>query len=289
MPQKPLKSMKKNVDASNDLPTKADSIALYNNSKQVQDYYKNKKYSNVGTFFNKQEVNPKYFSNKLDKEFNSFQDSNHRPGTVVPVNNSTHNETITIPENMFRKIIDKNKLYQRENANFILDTRAPMQLYDRRIAPTQSSSFSNEDKNDSMYADYVGIDTYDPILIKPVSMLTPAEKELRIKRYGKNSGLPQQVSKPIQINQKIEDKPSSTPLSLMKKPEVVVQKQNNYDEGESIMLPIPSKLGGGGGAFIGTKKKDGTIEYVKPEDFKRMGVPPYGQEFILNQLAQEKK
>jgi len=81
----------------------------------------------------------------------------------------------------------------------------------------------------------------------------------------------------------------STPLSLMKKPKIVIQKQNNYDEGESIMLPIPSKLGGGGGAFIGTKKKDGTIEYVKPEDFKRMGVPPYGQEFILNQLAQEKK
>jgi len=103
-----------------------------------------------------------------------------------------------------------------------------------------------------------------------------------------NKGYLPHYKKPVQPikYQKSEDI-QSTPLSLMKKPEVIVKKQNNYDEGESIMLRMPDRLGGGGGAFIGTKKKDGTVEYVKPEDFKRMGVPPYGQEFILNQLAKK--
>ena len=80
-----------------------------------------------------------------------------------------------------------------------------------------------------------------------------------------------------------EDTPS--PLSLMKKPEIVVKK-NNYEEGEDIMLPVPF---GGGSSFIGVKKKDGNVEYVKPEDFKRMGVPAYAQEFILKQLAKNEK
>jgi hypothetical protein len=98
--------------------------------------------------------------------------------------------------------------------------------------------------------------------------------------------------KPVQPvkYQKLEDMPiesvkKDTLLSLMKKPEIVVKKQNNY-EGEDVMLPVPF---GGGSSFIGVKKKDGNVEYVKPEDFKRMGVPAYAQEFILKQLAKNEK
>jgi hypothetical protein len=267
MPQDLLKSMKKN-----DLPTQEDSLALYNNSKKVQEYYK--KYKNLVNSYNTKENNPAKFFNSLDNAFNHFKRIN-QSGIVVPStkDNNYQDVAANMPESIYRKNIDKNKFLQRERSNYILDTRAPMQLYDKRIVPTQKSDFENKNRNDVMYGDIVDIDTYDPILIKPVNMLTPEEKIIRQKRYGKDSGLPQ----------------PSTPLSLMKKPEVVVQKQNNYDEGESIMLPIPAKLGGGGSAFIGVKNKDGSVEYVKPEDFKRMGVPPYGQEFILNQLAKEKK
>jgi len=48
-------------------------------------------------------------------------------------------------------------------------------------------------------------------------------------------------------------------------------------EGEQVMVPVPS---GGGGSMVGVKKKDGTIEYIKPEDYQRMGVPKYGQDYI---------
>jgi hypothetical protein len=282
MPQKSLKLMKKN--AASDLPTKADSLALYNNAKKVLNYYKNYDVT-AHAYIDNTDRSNKAMTKYNKESLKSFNDAGK---VMVPLKNGEHT-WMKVPENMYYKNLDDNKYMQRESAYNVLDTRSPMQLYDRRITPTQTLGFDNRNSKDPMAGDAVNIQTYDPVLVKPVSMLTPAEKKLRIKRYGKNSGLPQQVSKPIKINQKIEDKPSSTPLSIMKKPEVVVQKQNNYDEGESIMLPIPSKLGGGGSAFIGTKKKDGTIEYVKPEDFKRMGVPPYGQEFILNQLAQEKK
>jgi len=48
-------------------------------------------------------------------------------------------------------------------------------------------------------------------------------------------------------------------------------------EGEQVMAQTPY---GGGSAMVGVKKKDGSIEYIRPEDYQRMGVPSYGQEYI---------
>lgn len=268
MPQDLLKSMKKN-----DLPTQGDSLALYNNSKKVQDYYKSRNYQNKTNSFNTKKINPENVSQLLDLEFRDFQNINKK-GIIVPKGNIRDNVK-NMPESMYRKVIDKNKFLQREKQKYILDTRSPMQLYDKRIAPTQKSVFENKISNDPMYGDIVAIETYDPVLVKPVNMLTPEEKAIRLKRYGKNSG----------IQPQLQPTSNPSPLSLMKKPEIVVKKQNNY-EGEDVMLPVPF---GGGSSFIGVKKKDGNVEYVKPEDFKRMGVPAYAQEFILKQLAKNEK
>jgi hypothetical protein len=157
----------------------------------------------------------------------------------------------------------------------------------------------------AMYSpDFKKMEEYDKAG-KSYSYISPTDERAKQKGYKKINGeyfnkdgarmvvATGVYKKPVQPvkYQKPKDKPteivkkdiSSTPLSLMKKP----LEKNNYDEGESVMLRQPDSLGGGGGAFIGTKKKDGTIEYVKPEDFKRMGVPPYGQEFILNKLSKK--
>jgi hypothetical protein len=50
----------------------------------------------------------------------------------------------------------------------------------------------------------------------------------------------------------------------------------SYDDGEPIMHNSWS----GGSEFVGVKKKDGTVQYVKPEDYKRMGVSKIGQKYI---------
>ena len=44
----------------------------------------------------------------------------------------------------------------------------------------------------------------------------------------------------------------------------------------------------GGAGMVGFKKKDGTIEYIKPEDYKRMGVPKYGQDYIKTKQKMQK-
>jgi len=236
MPQEPLKSMKKNTNITNDLPTvtvtskldprlKAyqDSLNLYNASKAAKDAH-DKNVTETLKFHNIK-------SNLNEKQTNDYYNKNINP----------------IIED---EILKWDKLSKLENAS--------------KIKASEKSSISNLNLNDEI------------VNIPYKTFKKPTQPV----KYQKPQDIPiENVKKDI----------PSTSLSIMKKPEVVVQKQNNYDEGESIMLPIPAKLGGGGGAFIGTKKKDGTIEYVKPEDFKRMGVPPYGQEFILNQLAQEKK
>jgi hypothetical protein len=245
-------------------PTQEDSLALYNNSKKVQDYYNSKKYKKrEDSYINTKEINSKVFFNDLDKAFNNFKriNSNTKSGVVVPIGNNA--KSVKIPESSYRRIVDENKFLQREKAAYILDTRAPMQLYDKRIAPTKISRFNNE-SDDVMQGDIVDIDTYDPILVKPVNMLTPEEKEIRLKRYGKNSGI-----KSLEAAKAQQLIPAAEELY-------------NYDDGDYIMAPTP---GGGGGAMVGVKKKDGTIEYVKPEDYKRMGVPDYGKEYIRNAIG----
>ena len=203
---------------------------------------------------------------------------------MVPMTNSKDTGkagwVTNLPLSLYYKEIDKNKYFQRELAQHILDTRAPMQLFDKRITPTLSIGYENISTLDSMKGDGVEIMTYDPVLVKPVNMLTPEERALRIKKYGKDSGIKETVSKPIQ---KPVSKPTPKPEPKSEPAPVVAQQpapqpKPLYEyEGEQVMAPVPS---GGGGAMVGVKKKDGTIEYVKPEDYQRMGVPKYGQDYI---------
>ena len=145
---------------------------------------------------------------------------------------------------------------------------------------SQGLSEGNKEEYESVVRNYKKINALNK-KIKPIGVLMNSELA-NIPVYKK-------PVQPVKY-QKLEDMPiesvkKDTLLSLMKKPEITVKKQNNY-EGEDVMLPVPF---GGGSSFIGVKKKDGNVEYVKPEDFKRMGVPAYAQEFILKQLAKNEK
>jgi hypothetical protein len=173
--------------------TKQDSLDLYNNAKKVLDYYNSKKYNKTresyypipDSDYNKDIHNKNL---KTFKEFVHFNKPGFAPPRVPLKSNSSAN--VVIPESMYYKKLDDNKYMQRESANAILDTRAPMQLFDKRIAPSVYRGFINKDINDIMEGDAVSLYGYDPILVKPESMLTPQERALRIKRYGEYSGIP---------------------------------------------------------------------------------------------------
>jgi hypothetical protein len=285
----PMAQLGKNI------PTQADSLALYDNSKKVMDYYNSKNYKETDkSYLGNNKIFNEYVLKINQGGVSLFNELNRKSNQrMVPMTNSKDTGdagwVTNLPLSLYYKEIDKNKYFQREIAQHILDTRAPMQLFDKRITPTLSIGYENINTLDSMKGDGVEIMTYDPVLVKPVSMLTPEERALRIKRYGKDSGIKETVTKPIQkpVSKPI---PKPTPKPELKpEPAPVVTKQfipqqptpqpkPLYEyEGESVMAQTP---GGGGGALVGVRKKDGTVEYIRPEDYQRMGVPKYGQDYI---------
>ena len=84
----------------------------------------------------------------------------------------------------YRINIDKYRYKQRELSDYVLNTDAPMQLFDRRIAPQILVDYSYTGTVISaMNADNVDFKMYDPIAVKPFSRLTPEEKANRITKY----------------------------------------------------------------------------------------------------------
>lgn len=162
-------------------PTRQDSLDLYNNSRKVLDYYKN--YQGMDKpeiLMDFQIPTPEGYDHILDV----YRD-NYKKGIEVtyPTQGGKKTQGL-LPEHHFRKDVDPNRFYQRESQFSILDTRSPMQLYDRRIGPTLAYKLYNNQKDDIMRNDMVDVLTYDPIAVKPVDMLTPEERVLREKRYG---------------------------------------------------------------------------------------------------------
>jgi hypothetical protein len=162
-------------------PTRADSLELLNNSINVLNYYNSKNYDNYLTkYYNNDDIKERSFAfiEGLHKKFD--------PNTT----RTTPTGYRTVPLNEYYKPVDKNKFYQRETADGILDTRAPMQLYDRRILPTTGYTYGNIKKGDRLLGDTVGISGYDPLSITPWDMLTEDQKKLRVERFGRD-GVPE--------------------------------------------------------------------------------------------------
>jgi hypothetical protein len=189
-------------------PTRADSLELLKNARLVQNYYNSKNY-NKNT--------PIYYTGDLAKDviFGAVEEDHE---TYDPnAKRTTPTGLQPVPLNEYYKPVDKNKFYQREFANGILDTRAPMQLYDRRILPTAQYSYENATQNDPLHGDNVGLIGYDPISITPWDMLTDKQKKLRVKRFGRDGvpenydpdrpSVPKNISyKDVQLLQQPEDR-----------------------------------------------------------------------------------
>lgn len=168
------KTSKKKVDGGDDpkkpKATTQDSLDVYNNALKVINYYNNQKYNIGGQ------------SQKLRPNFDEANTRAYKRLLSMNVDVTTDKGDVKPTKLDYRKEIDDNKYYQRELANFIVDTRSPMQLFDKRIVPTKLVTAINHDENDKLYGDAVTMYSYDPILTKPVHLLTPSERLLRAKK-----------------------------------------------------------------------------------------------------------
>ncbi len=209
---------------TNDRPTSQDSLDLYNNTVKVLKYYQDRNYTgeNASSAYGIYIANTSVFED-LHEALLRF---NSRNGDVAyPDAHGKRTTGDLALEDYYRKI-DKNKFYQRETANWILDTRAPMPLYDKRILPTAFYTFYNENTDDPMFGDAVSITGYDPIAIKPERMLTSEERVLRQERYGTSAGVSKRTVIPFEQQQKkvAATKPTTTakaPVPKQKKSVVV--------------------------------------------------------------------
>jgi hypothetical protein len=206
--------------------TTQDSLDVFNQQNKVDDYYKKKKYELVGTDKTRLSSNSS-FNKALDKDYDDFVTSKY-PTTILVNKKTVDVDKDSLKEN-YRKIKNKNQLYQKESSAQILDTKAPTPLYDKRIKPQFEKMYVNKDENDPLFNDAINLMAYDPIAVKPLSMMTPAERKIREERYPesipkKPTSIP--VKPKIDVPEKMKPKDANykltnSEISNNRKPEMV--------------------------------------------------------------------
>jgi hypothetical protein len=205
--------------------TTQDSLDVYNQQKLVDDYYKNKNYKPISE--TKAISSNSDFNKMLDKNYEDFTTTGY-PSKIVSNNKTIEVKNDTIKD-LYRRNKNKNQLYQRESAFGMLDTKAPMPLYDRRITPQFETSIVNTDNKSPLYKDSVDLMSYDPIAVKPLSMMTPAERKIREEKYPKSipaKPKPTPVKPKIVVPEELEPKNANylltnSEISNNRKPEMV--------------------------------------------------------------------
>ena len=200
-------------------PTAQDSLDLYNNTRLLEQYYKNYQPGISGVNGTDGDGpfpgDPRVFENL--QEVTDF----YEPGWDR-ITNRSDNDNVSLDE--YYQYIDENKFKQREIGNEMLDLRTPMGLYDKRIPPTMQHYYTNNIPGDYMEGDLVDIPLYDPALVIPESLigeLSPEElirrrefqKNNPSKRYGGSPPKAQFGKGLKKLQQKIKDnRVANTPI-----------------------------------------------------------------------------
>lgn len=165
-------------------PTLLDSISVYANAKTIEDYYRKSGNYHFDVF-----KNPDNIFQNLDNIRAEYQNELDNNLMIKVPRNSSFAGVKKATMSDFYKYENKNQFRQKENKYHILDTKAPFSLYDRRINPQYLFEGVNNNFYDSMYGNAVNFYAYDPLAVKPFSLLTEAEKKEKFEKYGP-SGFP---------------------------------------------------------------------------------------------------
>ena len=236
--------------------TRADSLAVYNNAKKVEDFYNSKNYKLLDSkkhYYLKGDEEDYYGLKQVlfrDRERWIEPDWNERDAIRTTVSKGVrkdYNLEKNRPKNfkdIYSKKIDKNKIIQRERSNNLINLDAPPQYFDFRIQPQTINSYRDVSKGTPTSNDKVEIYKYDPLAVKPFNMLTDAEKKLRVQKYG-TDGVPKSYIKGIKDKLNKDSKPSPN-KKLNKDPKTRPQQQEviqpDLPRVEAISLPPMQQL-----------------------------------------------
>ena len=187
-----------------DCPTIQDSMVLYNNAIKVQDFFENNKlYAKSRTvkivnedekrdIFNRLQQARSIFILIRKENFSAAQENKFESTKPNP-----NYKDITYRD--YYQEIDEYRFYQRELENQIVNKESPAPIYDNRICPVVVNEYKCVDSTSVFFGDIVNIPLYIPVIVKPASMLTSAEKITREEILRNDYNLPAPPKKEKQL------------------------------------------------------------------------------------------
>jgi hypothetical protein len=273
-----------------DCPSDKDSLVIYNNALRVIEFYNNNTsyqlLSSLELTENSQKISvfedlkeARRMFNILRRELSSIKDDKFSAGKP-----SIGYKDITYSQ--YYQFVDENRFYQRELENQIINSEAPMSMYDTRISPILVNSYKCIDTNSVFFNDLVNIPLYVPVTVKPYGLLTQSELIMRYKALHIQA--PEMTKPPkremekrdstntIVVKQVINNIPKDTIIHVNK---FYVMKTNG--------LPIYAlnEYGSGGviGFMVGRKFKR-----LDKKEYGNYAVPLFARELLANEKELDK-
>lgn len=251
-----------------------DSLVLYNNAVKVNDYFENNRiYTKTRSrtltdnldkkdiYVTLQKARSLFFIIRKDSSLNNENDPEYirpKPGYQ------------DISYEQYYQEIDEFRFYQRELENQIINEESPMPMYDNRICPIVVNEYKCIDTSSIFYGDIVNIPMYIPIVVKPVSLLSPRELVMR-----------QEILHP-EYN-KISDEKGFL-VSNEEKNERNVKKEITVPKKG---LPVYMYNDYGSASIIGFMDKRDFIR-LKPEEYEEYVVQEFARDLLGNENKLEK-
>ena len=284
-----LKAQCKDIYGSNtDCPTSEDSLVIYNNALKVTDFYNNNKSYKLtsskeilnnsdsrGVFEDLREARRMF--NIIRRELSSIKDDKFSAGKPNPGYKD-------ITYSQYYSEIDENRFYQRELENQIVNSEAPISMYDIRISPIYVNTYTCIDSASNYFNDLVNIPLYVPVVVKPVALLTEPELLIRNKVLH--------IAQKISVPKRNVEKRDSTNTIVIKKiinntPKDTIIRVPDYYKLKPDGLPIYAFNGYGSGGVIGFMIGH-KFKKLEKSQYGDYAVPFFARELLSNDVELNK-
>jgi hypothetical protein len=264
-----------------------DSMLLYKNALTVYNYYENNPfYQKINSYEILNDVDRINIFEKLKDARKTFFDI-RREVSKIKGNSKRLPKLSDISFGQYYQKINNYRFYQRELENQIVNLGAPITLYDIRIAPVVVNEYKCLDSGSAHLGDIVNIPIYIPVTVKPVSMLSAEEKELRNKILHLKTEEPITASNQSSINitdniiggNQHENYDGQQQFASRSQSSTNTNDQNIVLDGFGV--PVYYRNQYGGASIIGFMNNR-KFKRIRPVQYKEYVVPKIVQELLEN-------
>ncbi len=234
-------------------PTLQDSIVIYENAVKIREFFDNNRIY-VKTSSRKiinDDDKRQIFNTIKDARISFVKIRNEKLSGDLSNPNKKNNANADINFSDYYHRINQFMFYQRELENQIINKEIPVPIYDCRICPVLVEEYKCMDSTSLYFGDIVNIPLYIPVIIKPVSLLTKSEMQIRKEILKNEYGID------VSFDPKIEEL------------------------GVSRGLPVYCMNGLGSGSIVGFMK-NGRFSKIKKEEYKQYLVRKDEQHLLEN-------